>query len=391
MSTDGPSDRRDGIDSERSDGPDVPPMPSLAAIWELDAGQRMKQDPVSEAYADERDLYDIATWEPRSRLDHYATRFYTAVRENPTQTALVIVGTYLLLSVLFTVLGLLLNPSLVPATLASLLPAILLVGYFWYAFDGRSALFRPLLVTFAVAGIVTNLAIIPNNAFQGVAVIPAIGGVFYMFLVVAPVEESVKLLSVRLSAYRMPSFDTVVCGAIFGGVAGLGFAFTENVLYLSRGTPVLVRAVAPTMHVTTSAIAGYYLGLARFTEQNAGPAVVKGLFIAATVHAVHNTLSSVLVPGDLAMALLVNTLVVLVALAFLLRKMRTYRALREEIAGAAGDAAAPASGTDESDRTDAEREPGQIAQFRNLQELHRAGVLTDEEFEEKRRELIGQI
>ena len=49
-------------------------------------------------------------------------------------------------------------------------------------------------------------------------------------------------------------------------------------------------------HVIYSAFAGYYLGLAKFNPRDAGPIVVKGLIIAALIHAVYNSLSSV-VPG----------------------------------------------------------------------------------------------
>jgi RsiW-degrading membrane proteinase PrsW (M82 family) len=53
--------------------------------------------------------------------------------------------------------------------------------------------------------------------------------------------------------------------------------------------------------VLYSAIAGFYLGLAKFNPENAGPIVVKGLLIAAVFHALYNTLAGV-VPAVLAAA-----------------------------------------------------------------------------------------
>jgi RsiW-degrading membrane proteinase PrsW (M82 family) len=118
----------------------------------------------------------------------------------------------------------------------------------------------------------------------------------------------VKLLAVRLYAYRSPAFDAVIDGAVYGAVAGLGFATIENAVYISGqtqgigdplnlvatgGAITAVRALAGPGHVIYSAFAGYYLGLARFNPDRAGPIVVKGLLIAALIHALYNTLSSV--------------------------------------------------------------------------------------------------
>ncbi|MFB6192264.1 MAG: PrsW family intramembrane metalloprotease, partial [Haloarculaceae archaeon] len=154
----------------------------------------------------------------------------------------------------------------------------------------------------------------------------------------APVEETVKLLAVRLLPYRDSSFDAVLDGAVYGAAAGLGFATIENALYITRnlgggggggegavaalgavglatvpglavglerligniigagGGITAVRALAGPGHVIYSAFAGYYLGLAKFNPDRAGPIAVKGLLVAAFIHATYNTLVSV-VPG----------------------------------------------------------------------------------------------
>jgi RsiW-degrading membrane proteinase PrsW (M82 family) len=50
-----------------------------------------------------------------------------------------------------------------------------------------------------------------------------------------------------------------------------------------------IRALAGPGHVIYSAFAGYYLGLAKFNEEHAGPIVIKGLVIAAFIHALYNS------------------------------------------------------------------------------------------------------
>ena len=88
---------------------------------------------------------------------------------------------------------------------------------------------------------------------------------------------------------------------------GVGLAVIEDVLYSTRRTPAdehgvgvavsgagggitAVRALAGPGHVIYSAFAGYYLGLAKFNPEDAGPIVVKGLLIAAGIHATYNSI-----------------------------------------------------------------------------------------------------
>lgn len=125
-------------------------------------------------------------------------------------------------------------------------------------------------------------------------------------MVVAPIEESVKLLAVRLYAYTNDQFNSVLDGAVYGAMAGLGFAVIENALYIARQLPsggadlglgligvgggiTAVRALAGPGHVIYSAIAGYYLGLAKFNPGSRGPIVIKGLLLAAVIHATYNS------------------------------------------------------------------------------------------------------
>jgi RsiW-degrading membrane proteinase PrsW (M82 family) len=131
--------------------------------------------------------------------------------------------------------------------------------------------------------------------------------VLFFFLIVGPIEESVKLLAVRLHAYRSRQFDAVIDGAVYGAMAGLGFAAIENTMYITQqyltisttnAAPVgtlqmaAVRTFAGPGHVIYSAFAGYYLGLAKFNPDDRGPIIVKGLLIAVFIHASYNVLVS---------------------------------------------------------------------------------------------------
>ena len=107
------------------------------------------------------------------------------------------------------------------------------------------------------------------------------------------------------------AFGAVVDGAVYGAVAGLGFATIENALYISgpllrasQGaaggagpaiiqatlTTAAIRSFAGPGHVIYAGFSGYYLGLAKFNRENAGPIVVKGLLIAVFIHGTYNTI-----------------------------------------------------------------------------------------------------
>jgi RsiW-degrading membrane proteinase PrsW (M82 family) len=205
----------------------------------------------------------------------------------------------------------------------SVVPALILAGYIWRTDVTTDEPATLLAVTFLLTMVLAGAAALLNDVGQGVVTAlgtaafgEMVGGtpvmlILFFFLVVGPVEETVKLLAVRLYAYRDDRFDAVIDGAVYGAVAGLGFATIENALYITRplesvatvadiletasGTTA-ARSLAGPGHVIYSALAGFYLGLAKFNREYAVPLVVKGLFLAAVIHAMYNTGASI-VPG----------------------------------------------------------------------------------------------
>ncbi|GAB3666561.1 PrsW family intramembrane metalloprotease [Halopiger thermotolerans] len=261
-----------------------------------------RRDPVERASEESTDLYDVSTWEPRSAVDRFAYSVYTGIR-------------YALRGIVFLVALLITIALLVqPAQLAfetpwlgaffglSVVPAALLAGFIWYTDITSSEPLGLLVATFVLAVLFATFAAVVNSLVgPPLQAIPIVGPLLFFYLIVGPVEESVKLLAVRTFAYRSESFDAVIDGAVYGAVAGLGFAAIENAIYitgtvseadvglLTAATGITtVRALVGPGHVIYSAIAGYYLGLAKFNPDNAGPLVVKGLLVAAFVHATYN-------------------------------------------------------------------------------------------------------
>ncbi|MCU4926416.1 PrsW family intramembrane metalloprotease [Halobacteria archaeon AArc-dxtr1] len=324
-----------------------------------------ERDPVERAAEDDADLYEVSTWEPRSSLDRLSTGIYAGLSYGA--------GTIVLLVALAITLSLLVTPALIVAEVPlvsvffvlSVVPAGLLAAYIWYADITTNEPLGLLVATFILAVLFATFAAVLNSIggqfFQRTTLL---GSLLFFFLIVGPVEEAVKLLAVRVYAYRSDTFDAVIDGAVYGAVAGLGFATIENAIYIGRyladvgvetglfvaATEITTtRALVGPGHVLYSAIAGYYLGLAKFTPKYAGPLVVKGLLVAALFHATYNVAVGI-VPGMIVAETGLDPNVAFVAFIvgfnlivgyYLYRKIsryrRTYRSVRDDAGETAFD------------------------------------------------------
>ena len=267
-----------------------------------------QRDPVEAAADETRDLYDVATWEERTSVDGAAVALYWLL----TRAAKWFV-TLLALVILVGIGGLtaLTEPAVGALTLLSVVPALILTGYVYYS-DVTTREPLSLLVTTFILSILfaTFAAIVNSYARSFFAPLGGFGLLLFYFLIVGPGEETVKLLAVRLYAYTDSRFNSVVDGTVYGAISGLGFATIENSLYIVSqleemgeladislglgaivvgGDIAAIRALAGPGHVIYSAIAGYYLGLAKFNPDNRGPIIVKGLLIAAAIHGTYNS------------------------------------------------------------------------------------------------------
>jgi len=341
------------------------------------------EDPVDARANESEDLYDVASWEPRTALDRLAMRIYGAGRwlvlvlaPVAVRWGLYLLGFVILLGILAGGAGAIIldNPFVLGLAVLSVVPAGLLALYVYLTDVTTKEPPALLLATFVLAVLFAGFAAVVNSTLGVIRLLPFVGIPLYFYLVVGPVEEFVKLLAIRLYAYRDDRFDSVIDGAVYGAVAGLGFATIENVLYITQnlqgsgalitamavdvlaqfseaveagGGITAVRSLAGPGHVIYSAFAGYYLGLAKFNRENAVPIILKGLIIAAFIHATYNVLVGI-VPGIVGrlvgapqLVLFFGFVVVYAGLFFyiLYRKLRryrrTYRAVRGDVENAA--------------------------------------------------------
>jgi RsiW-degrading membrane proteinase PrsW (M82 family) len=361
-------------------------------------------DPIQRATDRSADLYEVTAWEPRSALDRFATVVYRSARVAARWLPVVVSVMLLYYELTVGLQSAVVNDTVRLLVILSVVPAFLLAAFVWFSDVTTNEPLTNLFMTFAlgivlgpfagVLNVLLPLAVlgliaaailtvvdaltrsISANVVEPVDFGPAIDPTLvqglpelegaltvvalalFFYLVVGPVEEGVKLLAVRVYAYRTADFDAVVDGAVYGAVAGLGFATVENALYITDAFQqvgqaaelfgdgiVAARALAGPGHVIYSAIAGYYLGLAKFNRENAGPIVVKGLLIAAFFHGTYNLLVGI-VPGAVADAFpevtgtmaLVGFIVLYDGAIgyFLYRKIRRYRRIYSRVGAREG-------------------------------------------------------
>lgn len=294
-------------------------------------------------------LATVVSWEPTSTLDFVAISIHQTLTQGLRMLLIVTAVAILATMLLLTGLGAVADPVVFGLVILSVVPAIGLAGFIWLADVGAEEPLVLLVATFLLGMLFATFAGVLNTiGFFAFAAVPVVSTLLFYYVVVGPVEEGIKLLAVWLYAYRHRRFDAVIDGAIYGAVAGLGFATIENALYITDALDVLgsptaivdavgettaVRALTGPGHVIYSAIAGYYLGLAKFNRRYAGPLVIKGITIAAVIHATYNVLVQV-VPGMLMAATGVGLIAALLAFIivydglaayYLYRKLAAYR------------------------------------------------------------------
>jgi len=273
-----------------------------------------RRDPVQRAADDEDGLDDVVFWSGEGVADRAAAVAHRTAALGGrvglvAAAAAILAGQFALMAVVAVE-----EPVVGAYILLSVLPAFGLAWYVWRLDVTRGEPFLALLGTFLLGVLFAGFAAELNSLFRslfGLAGLTAtpVGLVLYFYLVVGPVEETVKLLAVRVGVYRNDAFDAVIDGAVYGAMAGLGFATIENAVYITRNVVQLdpggdlvvdtfriaaVRSLAGPGHVIYSAFAGYYLGLAKFNDDHWGVIVTKGLLVAALVHASYNVAVSFL-------------------------------------------------------------------------------------------------
>jgi RsiW-degrading membrane proteinase PrsW (M82 family) len=120
-----------------------------------------------------------------------------------------------------------------------------------------------------------------------------------VWILVAPVEETLKYSIVRAAAGKRPGIEHPRDACLLAACSALGFATYENYFYMENvGYGVIhVRGWLCSMgHMLWSAVWGYYLGLAWLGRAPMKLAVLEGLALASVAHGIYNFLTGMVGP-----------------------------------------------------------------------------------------------
>jgi RsiW-degrading membrane proteinase PrsW (M82 family) len=147
---------------------------------------------------------------------------------------------------------------------------------------------------------------IPVFAMGGI-----LGATIKSFVVIAPIEEALKLAVVLLFLWKNPEFNEENDGIVYVGAAAIGFAMLENILYVIQSgffTGIMRAVTSVPLHTFTGVLMGYFVGIAKFapTTRDRNRKIWKGFFIAYLLHAIYDSF----VLSETAAALMIIPLVV---------------------------------------------------------------------------------
>ncbi|WP_422104082.1 PrsW family intramembrane metalloprotease [Winogradskyella sp.] len=110
------------------------------------------------------------------------------------------------------------------------------------------------------------------------------------FVVVALSEEFSKYVIVKYFAQPKKAFNEPYDGIIYAVMVSMGFACTENIMYVLQGgmeTAVLRAFTAVPAHATFGVLMGYYMGKAKFSNRRF-KLNMAGLFLAVLFHGAYD-------------------------------------------------------------------------------------------------------
>jgi len=190
-----------------------------------------------------------------------------------------------------------------------------------------------LVFAFAWGAVVATFLALLVNSYSLVLLRESGGDPTVTSVLVAPwVEETCKGAAIVLVLlWRRREFDGVVDGIVYAGLAGVGFAFTENVLYFGRSlqetgstglavTFVLRALFSPFAHPLFTMCTGIGIGVAVGTRRRAVRVVAPllGWLCAVTLHALWNLSAVAGLRGFLGIYILVQVPIFLAAVGFAL-------------------------------------------------------------------------
>ncbi|MBO5530294.1 MAG: PrsW family intramembrane metalloprotease [Bacilli bacterium] len=125
----------------------------------------------------------------------------------------------------------------------------------------------------------------------------------YRIMILAGVEEYVKLLVLYLFLYRNKAFDEIFDGFVYSSIIALSFSLVETILYVINeatyndmtSLAILRNFTAIPLHVTCGITMGYFVSLEKFAKSKTKKLInmILALMIPTLIHTVYNVFFSI--------------------------------------------------------------------------------------------------
>ncbi len=204
--------------------------------------------------------------------------------------------------------------------IAALAPTAVLMHFFWVRDKYDREPFGRVITVF----LISLFSVIPAailEMFFNFSQYGLIGVGITVWLGVALPEELVKYLFLRWFAVKHRHFDEVYDGIVYGVAAALGFATTENLMYIfsdgGNWVTAIMRAVLSVPgHALWGVMIGYHVGKAAFTPDPAvkRQLVLRGILMAVFWHGLYDffAFGSELVPEGTALLFILGLVAVVI-------------------------------------------------------------------------------
>ncbi|WP_303315556.1 YhfC family glutamic-type intramembrane protease [Flavivirga abyssicola] len=179
--------------------------------------------------------------------------------------------------------------------LLAIAPIFIVILYIYFKDKYEKEPKRLLFYNFLLGAIVSVfITTILYYVFDIVLLLPNETSIFQQFIkafiVVALTEEFSKYVIVRYFAQRNKEFNEPFDGIAYAVMVSMGFAATENILYVLEGgyqTALLRAFTAVPAHAIFGVLMGFYMGKAKFSKNRIGLNLI-GLLSAIIFHGTYD-------------------------------------------------------------------------------------------------------
>ncbi len=179
--------------------------------------------------------------------------------------------------------------------LLAVAPVLSIILYIYFQDKYEKEPLRLLLFSFLLGAIISVIIVFALYLFTG-RLLPVTNEFsiwqqfIQAFFVVALAEEFSKYVIVRYFAQPKKAFNEPYDGIMYAVMVSMGFACTENIMYVLQGgyeTAILRAFTAVPAHATFGILMGYYMGKAKFSN-NRFKLNMAGLFLAVLFHGAYD-------------------------------------------------------------------------------------------------------